>query len=227
MSRRLIVTIDGPSAVGKGTVAKAVAEALGYRHVDTGVMYRAVGWKAASLGLSFDDEPSLAHLAADLDIEMSAGVVRVSGQDVTQAIRTAEIDAAASAVGVLPAVREALVARQRAMGAPGGIVMEGRDIGTVVFPDADVKIYLDASPAERARRRAADTTHHAARTRTPAQLAADMAARDSQDTTRAASPLSAAPNAVVIDTTHLSIPDVVAQVLAVVRSRQSARVPPA
>jgi cytidylate kinase len=203
-------------------VARAVADALGYRHVDTGVMYRAVGWKAASLGLSFDDELSLARLAADLDIEMSAGVVRVGGEDVTQAIRTAEIDAAASAVGVLPRVREALVARQRAMGASGGVVMEGRDIGTVVFPRADVKVYLDASPAERARRRARDATHEAARTRTAEQLAAELDARDTPDSTRAASPLAVAADAVLIDTTGLSISDVVARVLSLVRARRPA-----
>jgi cytidylate kinase len=220
MSRRLVIAIDGPSGVGKGTIARAIAETLGYRHVDTGVMYRAVGWKAAVVGLSLDDEPSLAHLAAQLEMEMSGGIVCVDGDDVTQAIRTVEMDRAASAVAVLPKVREALVARQRAMGADGGIVMEGRDIGTVVFPDADVKIYLEASPEERARRRANDPTHAAAGSRTAAQLASEMAARDAQDSTRAASPLSVAPDAIVIDTTNLPIPDVVARVLAIIRAKR-------
>ena len=222
MSRRLIIAIDGPSGAGKGTVARAVAAALGYRHVDTGVMYRAVGWRAAALGVSLDDEPALAALAAGLDLELAGGVVRVNGQDVTQAIRTVDMDRAASAVAVWPRVREALVARQRAMGANGGIVMEGRDIGTVVFPRADVKVYLDASPSERARRRATDATHEAARTRTPEQLEAEMRARDAQDSRRADSPLAAAADAVRIDTTGLSIPDVVARVLDLVRARQSA-----
>ena len=227
MSRRLVIAIDGPSGAGKGTVARAVAAALGYRHVDTGVMYRAVGWRAAALGVSLDDGPALAALAAGLDLEMSGGIVRVNGQDVTQALRTVDMDRAASAVAVWPRVREALVARQRAMGADGGIVMEGRDIGTVVFPRADVKVYLDASPSERARRRATDATHEAARTRTPEQLEAEMRARDAQDSRRADSPLAAAADAVRIDTTGLSIPDVVARVLDLVRARQSAARQPA
>jgi cytidylate kinase len=172
------------------------------------------------LGLSLDDEPALARLAADIDLEMPGGAVWVNGEDVTEAVRTVEIDGAASAVAVLPRVREALVARQRAMGACGGVVMEGRDIGTVVFPDADVKVYLDASPAERARRRAGDARHEAARTRTREQLAAEMDARDTRDSTRAASPLAVAADAVVIDTTLLSVAEVVARVLRVVRLRE-------
>jgi cytidylate kinase len=222
MDRRLIIAIDGPSGAGKGTVARAVAEALGYRHIDTGVMYRAVGWRALRLGLSLGDEPALAQLAADLELEMWGGAVRINSEDVTQAIRTAEIDRAASAVAVLPRVREALVARQRAMGVSGGVVMEGRDIGTVVFPHADVKVYLDASPEERARRRAGDLTHEAARTRTPEQLAAELDARDTQDATRAASPLAVAADAVVIDTTLMSIGEVVTRVLGLARGRERA-----
>jgi cytidylate kinase len=206
--------------VGKGTVARAVARAR-HRHVDTGVMCARSAGKPRT-GLSLDDEPALSRLAERLEVEMAGGIVRVDGHDVTQAIRTVEIDAAASAVAVQPGVRAALVTRQRAMGLGGGIVMEGRDIGTVVFPGADVKIYLDASPEERARRRAADATHTAAGTRTPGQLASEMAARDAQDSSRAASPLSVAPDATVIDTTHLSIPDVVVRVLALVRAQEPA-----
>jgi len=220
MSRRLVIAIDGPSGVGKGTVARAVAETLGYRHVDTGVMYRAVGWKAVTLGLALDDEDGLARLARDLRMEMAGSRVFVDGQDATQGIRTVEIDRAASAVARLPRVREALVGRQRAMGAGGGIVMEGRDIGTVVFPQADVKIFLEASPEERAQRRANDPAHAGGGTQSVAHLAQEMAARDQQDSARAASPLSVAADATVVDTTHLSIPAVVSRVLAIVRAKQ-------
>lgn len=214
MSRRLVIAIDGPSGVGKGTVSRAVAAELGYRHVDTGVMYRAVGLKAGRLGIDVDDEDGLVRVARSMHLEMSGGRTLLDGEDITQAIRTADIDRAASAVGRHPRVREVLVAQQREMGAGGGLVMEGRDIGTVVFPDADVKVYLDAAPAERARRRALDAAHASSAPQTVEAVAGDLAARDRQDTTRAASPLSVAAGAVVIDTTSLSIPEVVARVLA-------------
>src|SRR5689334_11313546 len=139
----LIITIDGPSGAGKGTVARAVATELGYRHVDSGAMYRAVGWKALRVGIPFEDEEAVSRLAAESAIEVSDDVVRIDGHDVTRAIRTPEIDRAAAAVARLPRVREVLVARQRALATSAAIVMEGRDIGTVVFPHADVKIYLD------------------------------------------------------------------------------------
>lgn len=214
MSRRLVIAIDGPSGVGKGTVSRAVAAELGYRHVDTGVMYRAVGLKAARLGIAVDDEDGLVQVARSLQLEMSSGRTRLDGEDISQAIRTSDIDRAASAVARHPRVREVLVAQQRGMGEGGGIVMEGRDIGTVVFPHADVKVYLDAAPAERARRRALDAAHTSSARQTVESVAGDLAARDRQDSTRAASPLSVAADAVVIDTTTLSIPEVVARVLA-------------
>ena len=214
MSRRLVIAIDGPSGVGKGTVARAVAAELGYRHVDTGVMYRAVGLKAARLGIGVDDEEGLVRVARSLQLELPGELVQLDGEDITQAIRTAAVDRAASAVARHPRVREVLVTRQRAMGEGGGIVMEGRDIGTVVFPHADVKIYLDAAPAERARRRALDPAHASDAPQAVEAVADDLAARDKQDSTRAASPLSVAADAVVIDTTSLSIPEVVARVLA-------------
>jgi len=218
MPRPLIIAIDGPSGAGKGTVSRRVAEALGYRHVDTGVMYRVVAWQALQQGLGLDDEPALAELAGRVAIESDGSFVRTNGVDVTQAIRTPTIDGAASAVSRLPRVREALVRRQRAMGAAGGIVMEGRDIGTVVFPDADVKIYLDASPDVRARRRVHDRAH-AGNGTSESVVAAEMQRRDRSDSTRAASPLTIAAGAVVIDTTALTIEEVVERVLAVVRSR--------
>ena len=156
----LIIAIDGPSGAGKGTVARAIASALGYRHVDSGAMYRAVGWKALRDGVPLDDEAAVAALAARSRIDViEHAQSRSTTHDVTRAIRTPEIDRAAAAVARLPRVRAVLVERQRQLGAGGGIVMEGRDIGTVVFPHADVKIYLDASPEERARRRASDPAH--------------------------------------------------------------------
>src|SRR5947199_4424459 len=154
--RQLIIAIDGPSGAGKGTVARAVAAALGYRHVDSGAMYRAVGWKALRDGVRLDDEAAVAALAARSRIEVTDARVAIDDADVTRAIRTPEIDRAAAAVARLPRVRSVLVARQRECGTQGAIVMEGRDIGTVVFPNADVKIYVDASPDDRARRGAAD-----------------------------------------------------------------------
>ena len=216
--RKLTIAIDGPSGAGKGTIARAIADRLGYRHVDSGAMYRAVGWKALRDGLSLDDEPALANLAEHARVEVSSTQVTIDGHDVTRAIRTPDIDRAAAAVARLPRVRTILVARQRQMGAGGGIVMEGRDIGTVVFPDADVKLYLDATPEERARRRAIDPAHSGA----PAavsEVATALTARDELDRTRASSPLYAAPDAVAVDTTAKSVDEVVGEVMALVEQR--------
>jgi cytidylate kinase len=219
-SRPLLIAIDGPSGAGKGTVARAVAAALAYRHVDTGAMYRAVAWKAVHDQVDLQDEDAVAALAARARIDVSDGAVTVDGHDVRQAIRTPEIDAAAAAVARQPRVREVLIVQQREMGAGGGVVMEGRDIGTVVFPRADVKIYLDATPEERARRRAQDPEHAAGRTGAAVQeVAAALAARDRSDQTRAASPLALAADAVRIDTTGVPIDDVVVRVLELVRQR--------
>jgi cytidylate kinase len=216
--KRLIIAIDGPSGAGKGTVSRALSQALGYRHIDTGAMYRAVGWKAHHDGLALDDEAAVARLAEAVVIVVEGGVVEIEGHDVTRAIRTPEMDKIASMVARLPRVRDVLVARQRALGAQGGVVMEGRDIGSVVFPDADVKIYLDASEEERARRRAHDAAH-AGSLAGQAAVAAAIQARDLSDKTRAVSPLSLAPGAVHIDTTSMPIEAVVDRVLAIVRSR--------
>jgi len=217
-SQRLVVAIDGPSGAGKGTVARAVASRLGYRHVDTGAMYRAVAWLAAERGVSVDREDEVAVLAERAEIDLRDAAVRIDHHDVTQAIRTPAIDRAAAAVARIAGVRRALVARQRALGASGGVVMEGRDIGTVVFPEAAVKIYLDADPVERARRRAADPAHAGGAGALP-DVASAMAQRDRLDATRAASPLTVAPDAVRIDTTGLAIEDVVEKVLGVIRER--------
>jgi cytidylate kinase len=216
--RELIIAIDGPSGAGKGTVARAVAAELGYRHVDSGAMYRAVAWKALYDEVALDDEEAVTALAAHAAIELTPTAVVIDGFDVTRDIRTPPIDRAATAVARLPGVRAVLVNRQRALAANGGIVMEGRDIGTVVFPDADVKIYLDASPEERARRRASDPAHSGG-SAVVAEVATALTARDEIDRTRAASPLYAAPNAVVIDTTNKSVQQVVSEVLAVIAQR--------
>jgi cytidylate kinase len=214
--KRLIIAIDGPSGAGKGTVARSVSQALGYRHIDTGAMYRAVAWKTQVERLPLDDEAAVAVLASRAQIAVEGGVVSIDGHDVTRAIRTPEIDRAAAAVARLPRVRQVLVERQRAAASGGGVVMEGRDIGTVVFPDADVKIYLDASAEERARRRAADPAHSGG-SAGQAAVAEAIQARDESDTTRAASPLTLAPDAVRIDTTGLSIQEVVDRVMGIVK----------
>ena len=221
--KRLIVAVDGPSGAGKGTVARATARALDYSHVDTGAMYRAVAWLVVQQHgrVDADGAGAAARVARDAAIDVNDGAVRIDGHDVTAAIRTPEIDMAAAAVARLPEVRAALVERQRSLGRAGGVVMEGRDIGTVVFPDADVKIYLDASPEERARRRAADPAHTGGGAGV-AHVAEGLAARDKSDSSRSVSPLTKAVDAVYIDTTGLAVEDVVAQVLALVNERAAA-----
>lgn len=216
--QRLIIAIDGPSGVGKGTVSRAIARALGYRHIDTGAMYRAVAWRALDLDISLADEEAVAGLASRARLLLDDRQIVVDGTDVTQVIRTSEMDNAAASVARMPRVREVLVARQRALGAGGGVVMEGRDIGTVVFPTADLKIYLDASAEERARRRAADPAH-AGSTRALADVATALAARDRSDATRAVSPLTIAPDAVLVDTTGITVEQVVERVIELARAK--------
>ena len=217
--RDLIIAIDGPSGAGKGTLARRVAAALKYRHVDTGAMYRAVAWKAVHDGAPLDDEVGLAKLAEDSVLDTSHGRVVIDGHDVTDAIRTPEMDQAAARVARLPRVREVLVRRQRDEGAGGGVGREGRDIGSVVFPNADVKVYLDASAEERARRRANDPAHTGGKVGTLAGVQHDLQARDKSDSERAVAPLTMAKDATYIDTTGMAVDDVVGRVLTIVEEK--------
>jgi CMP/dCMP kinase len=199
----MVVAIDGPAGAGKSTVARAAARALGFTYLDSGAMYRAVGLMAGRHGGAASER------ADELDIRLGDRVL-VDGEDVTEAIRTPEVSEAASKVATNPKVREALVRKQRELLANGDWVAEGRDIGTVVVPDATVKVFLNASPEERARRRAAELGTDVE------TVLRDQALRDAQDMQREHSPLMAAPGAVVLDTSGLSVDEVVERIVDLV-----------
>lgn len=218
-ARKLVIAIDGPAGSGKSTIAARLAKKLGYVNLESGAMYRALALKAMERQVSLDDGEALRQLANGTVIELEprgeGNRVRLDGCDVSQRIRDADVTAAASRVSIHPQVREVMVKRQRALGLGGGVVMEGRDIGTAVFPNADVKIFLDAEESVRAERRVVQSGLRSAED--TQRVIAELAARDRRDRTRSASPLVAAPDAVHVDTTHKSIDEVVAEVEEIVK----------
>lgn len=215
-----VVAIDGPAASGKSTTARLAAERLGFLYLDTGAMYRAVTWKALALGIDPDDVVALADLVGRIRVQVIAGEhggsVLVDGEDVTERIREPRISRAVSRVASVPAVRRAMVEIQRGIGRSGAVVVEGRDIGTVVFPDARVKVYLAASLEERAERRLAEL-RRAGVEQSLEELMREIGARDELDSAREDSPLRRAPDAVLVDTTRLTIAQQVDEVVRVVR----------
>jgi cytidylate kinase len=222
-----MITIDGPSGSGKGTISRLVAAKLGWHFLDSGALYRLVALAAMHHAVSFDDEVSLETLAAHLDVQFQAdkdGVesrIILEGEDVTDTIRTEECGKAASVVAALPTVRQALLQRQRAFRESPGLVADGRDMGTVVFPDAQLKVFLTASRDERARRRYKQLNEKGVNV-TLQHILGELAERDARDSGRSVSPLRAAPDAVIIDTTTLSIDEVVSNVLATWQKSASA-----
>ncbi len=218
-ARKLVIAMDGPAGSGKSTIAARLAKKLGYVNLESGAMYRALAFKAMEHGVSLDDVEALRTLAENTVIQLEphgeGNRVLLDGRDVSQRIRESDVTAAASRVSIHPPVRKLMVARQRELGKEGGVVMEGRDIGTAVFPNADVKIFLDADATVRAERR---VLQNGSPSPEEAQrVLAEIAARDERDRTRSASPLVPASDAVHIDTTHKSIDEVVNEVEGIVK----------
>ena len=212
----MIVAIDGPSGAGKSTVAKAVAKELGFSCLDTGAMYRAIAWRALQDGVALDDEPALGAFG-HVEGDPVPRRVFIGDDEVTDAIRTAEIDRAVSPVSAAPAVREALLDQQRRIGNAGDYVVEGRDIGTVVFPDAAVKVFLTASDEERAHRRVRQNVDRGIGSIDYDEVLADLRRRDEADSSRATAPLRPADDAVHIDSTSHYIEEVIDQICSLAR----------
>lgn len=221
MGKTITIAIDGPAGAGKSTLARRLAERLGFLYIDTGAMYRAVALSARRLGIAWDDAPRLEMLARESRIELlSGGRVLLNGEDISEAIREPEISEGASRVSAVAGVRRALVEKQQQMGREASVVMEGRDIGTVVFPGAEVKIYLDAKPEERTRRRLKDLAARGVRAEF-AQVLGEIQRRDQRDSTRADSPLRQAPDAIYVDSTSMTEDEVEQALLKIVRDRTS------
>jgi CMP/dCMP kinase len=224
--REITIAIDGPAASGKSTVGEHVARKMDYIYLDTGVMYRAVTWAALDRSIRIEDDAAISQLAEDLEIRVLRPTeddgrqvtVLADGTDITWEIRSPRVNRGVSPVSAYPGVRQALTARQRAIGKEGGVVMVGRDIGTVVLPDAEVKVYLDASLRERARRRHLED-RRSGKESDLAEVMADLERRDQIDSTRAAAPLRAADDATIIDSTNMTASQVVERVLALVREK--------
>ena len=219
--KKIVVAIDGPAGAGKSTIAKLAAEKLGYAYIDTGAMYRSVAWKFLQTGKDFD-EALISDLARTMIIEFkpeaSVNRVFVDGTEVTDAIRSSQVTANVSRVAAIGEVREAMVAQQRRMGESGGVLMDGRDIGTVVFPNAQLKIFLTASVEERALRRYKELVAKGQQVDL-AQLQEDIASRDKQESERAISPLRQAEDALLLDTSDMNIAQVTARILQLVEER--------
>lgn len=222
----MIVAIDGPSGAGKSTVAKAVAKELGFSCLDTGAMYRSIAWQALQNGVALDDDAALGEVARSYDISFGhvegdpvPKRVFIGDAEVTDAIRTAEIDRAVSPVSAAPSVRAALLDQQRRIGNAGNYVVEGRDIGTVVFPDAAVKVFLTASDEERAHRRVRQNVDRGIGSIDYEEVLADLRRRDAADSSRATAPLRAADDAVQIDSTSHYIEEVIDQICALAHEK--------
>jgi cytidylate kinase len=219
----MIIAIDGPAGAGKSTVARELARRLGFLYIDTGAMYRAIAWKVLKKGVSLDDAGLIGEIADDACIDLVGTVdameVFIDSVNITGEIRTPEMSQAASIVSTIPAVRHALVARQREMGREANVVMEGRDIGTVVFPNAEAKFYLDATTEARARRRFTEDLARGRAVKSLEEMQAEIAARDYRDQTRSDSPLTRTDDAIYIDSSEETADQVIEKILSIIESK--------